>query len=193
MYPRRPGARPARAVLRLRNDVSQTKREAFFIGWNYWTSAAGHAIPAASLHHTTRFALIDAVVVASHTLVDETGVRLSVTRVACTTWVFLLTAPASLTRLPLLRRPDCIRHLYSRWYFGLIGGECTLVAYILVLWAMMKTPLPWSQHCVEPPPSSTACAAKCAGARPGHVTLSDAVIRGKLRPLRCPRIADDEG
>ena len=90
---------------------------------------------------TTRLALINAVVIASYTLVDATGARLSANSVAYTMWMFLLTAPG-IAMWPLLsRRPRIIRHLYRRWLFGLIGGLCTLGAYILVLWAMTRAPV----------------------------------------------------
>lgn len=90
---------------------------------------------------TTRFALINAVVIASYILVDGTGARLSGNPVAYTMWIFLLTAPAILIWPLLRRRSDIVRHFYSRWYFGLIGGACTLGAYVLVLWAMTQAPV----------------------------------------------------
>ncbi len=90
---------------------------------------------------TTRFALINAVVIAAYVLVDGTGVRLSGNPVAYTMWMFLLTAPSILIWPMLRRRVDIVRHLYSRWRFGLIGGACTLGAYILVLWAMTRAPV----------------------------------------------------
>ena len=89
----------------------------------------------------TRFALLNAVVIACYTLVDGTGVRLSGHPVAYTMWMFLLTAPAILLWPVLRRRSDVIRHLRGRWHFGLVGGACTLGAYILVLWAMTRAPV----------------------------------------------------
>ena len=90
---------------------------------------------------TTRFALINAVVIATYTLVDGAGVRLSGNSVAYTMWMFLLTAPAILIWPLLRRRDDITRHFYRRWHFGLLGGACTLGAYILVLWAMTQAPV----------------------------------------------------
>lgn len=89
----------------------------------------------------TRFALTNAVVIAAYTLVDGTGARLSGDSVAYTMWIFLLTAPPILMGSLLRRRADIFRHLYRRWHFGLIGGACTLGAYILVLWAMTQAPV----------------------------------------------------
>ncbi len=90
---------------------------------------------------TTRFALVNAVVIAAYTLADGKGVRLSGNAAAYTMWVFLLTAPSILIWPLLRRRVDLTRHFYSRWHFGLIGGACTLGAYILVLWAMTQAPV----------------------------------------------------
>ena len=89
----------------------------------------------------TRFALLNAVVIASYTLVDGTGVRLSGSPVAYTTWMFFLTAPGILIWTVLQRSSDFIRHLRRRWPFGFLGGACTLSAYILVLWAMTRAPV----------------------------------------------------
>lgn len=90
---------------------------------------------------TTRFALINAVVIAAYTLVDGTGVRLSGNPVSYTMWIFLLTAAPLLIWTLLRRQADIASHLYRRWHFGLIGGACTLGAYILVLWAMTQAPV----------------------------------------------------
>ncbi len=51
------------------------------------------------------------------------------------------------TALPLVawaglrRRGDLAAHFRSRWHFGLIGGACTLGAYVLALWAMTQAPV----------------------------------------------------
>jgi drug/metabolite transporter (DMT)-like permease len=89
----------------------------------------------------TRFALVNAAVIAAYTLVDGTGVRLSGNPAAYTMWMFLATAPPILIWALLRRRADVIRHFYRRWRYGLIGGACTLGAYILVLWAMTRAPV----------------------------------------------------
>lgn len=89
----------------------------------------------------TAFALINAVVIATYTLVDGSGVRLAGDPAAYTMWMYLLTAPA-ISIWPLLhRRPDLANHVRERWHLGLIGGACTLGAYTLVLWAMTRAPV----------------------------------------------------
>ena len=90
---------------------------------------------------TTRFALLNAVMIASYKLVDGNGARRSGHPVAYTMWMFLLTAPAILLYALRRRRRDLVTHLAGRWHLGLLGGACTLGAYILVLFAMTKAPV----------------------------------------------------
>ncbi|WP_454690183.1 EamA family transporter [Achromobacter aloeverae] len=90
---------------------------------------------------TTRLALLNAVTVASYTLVDGTGVRLSGDPASYTMWVFSLTAPPILAWTLARRRADAATHLRARWRFVLAGGACTLAAYSLVLWAMTRAPI----------------------------------------------------
>ena len=90
---------------------------------------------------TTRLALLNAVAVAAYTLIDGTGVRLSGHPASYTMWMFLLTAPPILAWAVMSRRADMGRHLRARWHLALIGGTCTLGAYVLVLWAMTQAPI----------------------------------------------------
>jgi len=90
---------------------------------------------------TTRLALLNAITVAAYTLIDGTGVRLSGHPVSYTMWMFLLTAPPILVWALMSRRADTQRHLRVRWHLALIGGACTLSAYVLVLWAMTRAPI----------------------------------------------------
>jgi drug/metabolite transporter (DMT)-like permease len=89
----------------------------------------------------TRLALVNAVVVAAYTLIDGTGVRLSGHPVSYTAWMFLLTAPPILAWAVIGRRADMEKYVRARWHFALIGGACTLGAYLLVLWAMTRAPI----------------------------------------------------
>jgi drug/metabolite transporter (DMT)-like permease len=90
---------------------------------------------------TTRLALLNALTVATYTLIDGTGVRLSKHPVSYTMWIFLLTAPLILAWAVMSRRSDVKNHLRIRGHLALIGGACTLGAYILVLWAMTRAPI----------------------------------------------------
>lgn len=89
----------------------------------------------------TLLALANAVVIAAYTLVDGTGVRLSGHAAAYTMWVFLITALPLTAWALLVRRADLAAHCRSRLHFGMIGGICTLGAYVLALWAMTQAPV----------------------------------------------------
>jgi drug/metabolite transporter (DMT)-like permease len=86
-------------------------------------------------------ALANAGIIALYTIVDGAGVRLSGSAAAYTMWVFLATALPIGAWALLLRRADLVAHCRSRWHFGLIGGACTLGAYVLALWAMTQAPV----------------------------------------------------
>jgi drug/metabolite transporter (DMT)-like permease len=92
-------------------------------------------------NRTTRLALANAAIIASYTLVDGTGVRVSGHPVAYTMWIFALTAPPLVIWAALRRGPDLLRHGRARAHLGLAGGACTLAAYTLVLWAMTRAPV----------------------------------------------------
>ncbi|HZB61118.1 MAG TPA: DMT family transporter [Microvirga sp.] len=89
----------------------------------------------------TAFALGNAAIIASYTLVDGVGARLSGQSVAYTLWLSLLTA------VPLLawtawNRPAALAGYFKiRWMVGLGGGFCTLASYGLALWAMTRAPV----------------------------------------------------
>ena len=89
----------------------------------------------------TAFALGNAAIIASYTLVDGIGARLSGQSVAYTLWLSLLTA------IPLLawtawNRPAAFAGYFKiRWMVGLGGGFCTLASYGLALWAMTRAPV----------------------------------------------------
>ncbi|WP_312320628.1 DMT family transporter [Stenotrophomonas sp.] len=85
--------------------------------------------------------LINAAVIATYTLVDATGARLSGSAPAYTLWLFLLSG------LPLPVWALCTRagqlRAYARdnWGYGVVGGVGTLVSYGLALWAMTLAPV----------------------------------------------------
>ncbi len=90
----------------------------------------------------TLFALANGLVIASYTLVDGIGVRLSGAPVTYTKGVFLLSG-APLAGWALLRRRAALgAYLRGNWPLGLAGGLGTLVSYGLVLWAMTAAPVP---------------------------------------------------
>ncbi|MGG5821312.1 EamA family transporter [Falsiroseomonas sp. HW251] len=96
--------------------------------------ARAHAAPIA-------FALTNAVVIATYTLVDGIGARRSDAPVAYTLWAFVATA-AFFLPFVAWRRPRALApHLVRRWRIGLGAGGCTLGSYALALWAMTQAPI----------------------------------------------------
>ena len=88
------------------------------------------------------FALLNALVIATYTIVDGMGARASGHPVAYTLWILLMTA-VPLSALALLQRGGgaLLGSLRARWPVALIGGGCTLGAYALALWAMTRAPI----------------------------------------------------
>jgi drug/metabolite transporter (DMT)-like permease len=86
-------------------------------------------------------ALLNALVIASYTLVDGLGVRLSGAPAAYTLWVYLLTG-LPLVIWTLARRPAALKsYTKQHWPAGLIGGIGSLVSYGIALWAMTVAPI----------------------------------------------------
>jgi drug/metabolite transporter (DMT)-like permease len=85
---------------------------------------------------TLTTALLNACFIASYTVTDGIGVRLSGAPIAYTMWIFVLHA------LPLLlfalynSKAPFIALMKSRWKIGLFGGFATLASYGSALWAM---------------------------------------------------------
>ena len=89
----------------------------------------------------TAFALGNAAIIASYTLVDGIGARLSGQSVAYTLWLSLLTA-VPLLAWTMWNRPAALAGYFKiRWMVGLGGGFCTLASYGLALWAMTRAPV----------------------------------------------------
>ena len=87
------------------------------------------------------YAMLNALVIASYTLVDGFGVRAAGAPATYTMWIFVLTG-VPLTIWALLRRPGLLPYARRNWPLGLAGGLGTLVSYGLVLWAMTLAPIP---------------------------------------------------
>jgi drug/metabolite transporter (DMT)-like permease len=88
-----------------------------------------------------RPAVINAVVIASYTLVDGLGVRRSGAPAAYTLWLSLLSGLALVIWVLARRREAFARTVRSGWPLGLIGGAGTIGSYGLALWAMTTAPV----------------------------------------------------
>jgi len=87
------------------------------------------------------FAVANAAVIVSYTIVDGIGVRLSGHAFSYTGWMILLTAGSSFLVLRMIRGREVSDHVLQQWRKGLIGGGCTFGSYALALWAMTQAPI----------------------------------------------------
>lgn len=100
-------------------------------------AASGHSKNKAGL----ALALLNAGVIASYTLVDGLGVRLSGTPAAYTLWIFLLTGIPLIVWVLIARRAEFQSYIAANWHLGMIGGAGTIISYGLALWAMTLAPV----------------------------------------------------
>jgi drug/metabolite transporter (DMT)-like permease len=86
-------------------------------------------------------ALLNALVIATYTLIDGIGVRRSGAPVAYAFWIFVLTAVPLAAWALATRRPALGGYLRRNLVFALVGGGGTLASYGLSLWAMTRAPV----------------------------------------------------
>lgn len=89
----------------------------------------------------TAFAVLNAVVIATYTVVDGKGARLSGNSVSYSQWLFFLNA-FGVAAVALLRHQlGVFRYARKRLRRGLIGAAFTITSYGIVVWAMTKAPV----------------------------------------------------
>ncbi|MDS1268982.1 DMT family transporter [Lipingzhangella sp. LS1_29] len=79
--------------------------------------------------------------IASYTVVDGVGVRLSGDVFSYTIWLAFLHFLVFSLVLFAIRGPVLVRQLRMSWWQGLLGGVISIAAYGLVLWAQTMSPL----------------------------------------------------
>ncbi|WP_442770476.1 EamA family transporter [Zoogloea ramigera] len=87
------------------------------------------------------WALLNALIIASYTVVDGVGVRLSGNPWSYTLWLFFLDAWGILAIAAWRRPGHLVTHLRRRWRFGVVGAVATVGSYGVVLWAMSVAPV----------------------------------------------------
>lgn len=87
------------------------------------------------------FALLNAVVIATYTLIDARGVRLSGAPVAYAMWFFLANSLVQSSIGFAVRGRAVLPHLARHWPRVMAGGAFTLGAYGTALWAMAHAPV----------------------------------------------------
>ncbi|MFA5955456.1 EamA family transporter [Hyphomicrobium sp.] len=86
-------------------------------------------------------ALLNAIVIASYTLIDGAGTRLSGSPTAYAAWVFMLTGFPLMAWVVFARREAFVGVVRRQWRTGVFGGAATVLSYALVLGAMMTAPI----------------------------------------------------
>lgn len=87
------------------------------------------------------WALVNAVIIASYTLIDAAGVRRSDSVIAYSLWGFVLTGFWMLVSMASRYRPQDLNYFKKYWHLGIIGGICNIASYSLALWAMTLAPV----------------------------------------------------
>ena len=101
----------------------------------------GNAPLLAGHGRAVRFALGNAAVIATYTIIDGTGARLAGDPWAYIVWLFVLDSiPFSLYMLATRKRAFVEALVERRWH-GLIGGALSAAAYAISVWAMTKAPV----------------------------------------------------
>ncbi len=88
------------------------------------------------------YAVANALVIASYTLVDGLGARKSGAPASYTLWVFLFTGLPLALWLLARGRSTLARYGQATLWRPLVGGAATLLSYSLVLWAMTVASIP---------------------------------------------------
>lgn len=95
--------------------------------------------------HATRaatfWALGNAVIIASYTLVDGIGVRLAGSASGYVLWMFLLQGLPFVAAIVALRGRAALKYAGAYWHRGLASGLCIIASYGIVLWAMTQAPV----------------------------------------------------
>jgi drug/metabolite transporter (DMT)-like permease len=118
-------------------------------------------------------ALANAVVIATYTMIDGAGVRVSGAPVSYTLWLFLLNAIPLLAWALLFRRRAFLAYLGGNLPIAFVGGLGNLGSYGLALWAMTAAPVAMVAALRETSILfGVAIAAFLLGERPGRVRLA---------------------
>ena len=89
----------------------------------------------------TAFALANAVVIATYTLVDGNGARLSEAPASYTLWFFVANGVV-IAIYGWLRRGRAVNaYFVGAWKKALVGGSCAVASYGIALWAMTRAPI----------------------------------------------------
>ena len=87
------------------------------------------------------WALGNAVIIASYTLVDAAGVRTAQSAATYVVWLFTLDAIPFTLLIFAIKRNQLVSYARTFWLRGLFSGALSAAAYGIVLWAMTRAPV----------------------------------------------------
>jgi drug/metabolite transporter (DMT)-like permease len=90
---------------------------------------------------STSWALANAVIIATYTLVDAAGVRAAGAPQSYVVWLFVLDALPFPLVVFFLKRKELVSYARQFWLRGLFSGALSAAAYGVVLWAMTRAPV----------------------------------------------------
>jgi drug/metabolite transporter (DMT)-like permease len=104
---------------------------------------AGILAFASGAHHrrATLFALANAAVIGTYTLIDAEGARASHAPVSYTLWFFVANGVVITFMGVVSRRGEVFPYFRKHWMRALLGGACTIGSYGIALWAMTRAPV----------------------------------------------------
>ena len=86
-------------------------------------------------------ALITGCFIAGYSLLDGFGARAAGTAVGYIAWMTLANAIVFACLIGAVNRPALKRAVTSEWRVLLIGGSFSIIAYVIVVWAMTQAPI----------------------------------------------------
>ena len=104
-------------------------------------SAEGASMRGGDHRRGILFAAGTAAFIASYTVTDAMGARLSGNAVSYVAWLAILDGLPMLIAAAVLRRAALSRHLADRAWKSVAGGALQLAAYGLVVWALVLAPM----------------------------------------------------
>jgi len=90
---------------------------------------------------STHWALANALIIATYTLVDAAGVRAAAAPQSYVVWLFVLDALPFSILIFVLKRRELTAYARRFWLRGLFSGALSAAAYGVVLWAMTRAPV----------------------------------------------------
>ena len=103
--------------------------------------AGGPREDAHAARRTLLFAALNAAVIATYTLIDARGVRLSGAAVSYALWFFVANSVVQIALGMARRGREVPAYLRRHWLRAAIGGAFTLGSYGIALWAMVRWPV----------------------------------------------------